>query len=154
MKPFWLVLIAAGYALSAHAQSEAPAVAAFEYASAGRLDRLQKELGREPGLSATRNAQGETLLIVAATKGHWKVASLLLKNKADPDAVTSDGNTSLHRAAAAGHADTVSILIALGANTQVKNSAGRTPGELARASGYEAVAHALDTAYCAAPAAK
>jgi ankyrin repeat protein len=152
MKQVLLLIAAAGMALTAHAQSEGPA---FELAAAGRLDRLQRELGKEPGLATARNAQGETLLIVASANGHWKVASLLLlKNKADPDAATRDGNTALHRAAAAGHTEAVSLLIALGANTQVKNNAGRTPGEMARAGGHEAVAHALEMAYCAAPVTK
>lgn len=154
MKRVLPLIVAAGMALPAFAQTQADS-AAFELAAAGRLDRLQRELGREPGLATARNAQGETLLIVASANGHWKVASLLLlKNKADPDAATRDGNTALHRAAAAGHTEAVSLLIALGANTQVKNSAGRTPSEVARAGGHEAVAHALEMAYCAAPPAK
>ncbi|MGH8616540.1 MAG: ankyrin repeat domain-containing protein [Burkholderiales bacterium] len=152
MRRVLLLIVVAGMALSAHAQSDS---AAFELAAAGRLDRLQTELGREPGLATVRNAQGETLLMVASANGHWRVASLLLlKNKADPDAATRDGNTALHRAAAGGHSDAVSLLIALGASTQVKNSAGRTPGEVARAGGHEAVAHALEMAYCAAPMVK
>jgi ankyrin repeat protein len=148
---FLLLIGAFLVALPALAQSDGTA---FDLAAAGRLDRLQKELGREPGLLTARNAQGETLLTVAAAKGQRKVVALLLESKADPDAAASDGGTPLHRAAATGNADTVNLLIVMGANAQAKNNSGRTPGDVARDAGHTTVAHTLDTAFCAAPPAK
>ncbi len=148
MGRFLLLIGAISVSLPAFAQSDGTA---FDLASTGRLDRLQKELSREPGLLAARNAQGETLLMVAAAKSQRKIVALLLENKADPDIAASDGGTSLHRAAATGNADTVNLLIAMGANAQVKNNSGRTPGDVARDAGHTTVAHTLDTAFCAAP---
>ena len=147
--------IVLGIALLATTATARAEPAAFDYAAAGRVDRLQKELARDPQLLNTRNAQGETLLLVAAAKNQRRIiAVLLMENKADADATGADGATALHRAAAEGNLETASLLVALGAGTHVKDRTGRTPGELARRGGYASLADLLDNAICAMPPAK
>jgi ankyrin repeat protein len=55
-------------------------------------------------------AGGATPLQRAAFCGHVDVASLLLRHKANPAAVDSDGQTALHKAAEGGHAAVAAVL--------------------------------------------
>lgn len=79
-------------------------------------------------------SNGETALHYAATDGHHKIATLLLKAGADPNAPNQDGDTPLHWACHGGHIETVRRLLRRGADPRIKNHEGRdcfkTAGEM------------------------
>ena len=67
--------------------------------------------GRLAGSVDARSSIGRTALHLAASKGHWHVARLLLSEGADPGAKASDGLTVLTAAAHGGSMDLVDALL-------------------------------------------
>lgn len=77
-------------------------------------------------ISSMRNADGETLLIVAARLGHAKVVENLCA-EIDVEEADNDGWTALLNASHEGHAECVSILLKAGASVDVCDLMGWTP---------------------------
>jgi hypothetical protein len=74
-----------------------------------------------------RDAHDRTALMIAAENGHGAVASILLENGADPNAVGRHvGDTALMNAAYRGHADIVTVLIGHGADVNAVRRDGVT----------------------------
>jgi ankyrin repeat protein len=69
-------------------------------AEAGDLARVQEFLSVSPKPNLERGLDnGATALILAARSGHIAIAELLIENKANPNAVCTDGETALFYAA-------------------------------------------------------
>lgn len=78
------------------------------------------------------NAQGETVLHIAAASGNYALADLVLARGASVNALTSGGWTALHSAARFGHLEIVDLLLQAGVETSAINSDGKTALDLAR----------------------
>ena len=65
-------------------------------------------------------------LIVAAQRGHFEVARLLLEAGADKNAAMADGATALMLAALDGHLEVVRLLLEAGADKNAAMADGRT----------------------------
>jgi ankyrin repeat protein len=89
-----------------------------------------------------------TALHAASVKGHLKVASLLLKNGADPDSRDDLGRVPLHRISQGGHMMESSLeigrlLVNSGANVNITDDEGCAPLHAAAQSGYREIAELL-----------
>jgi ankyrin repeat protein len=71
-----------------------------------------------------------TPLHVACKQGAYGNAELLLKHKANPNAIDIHKNTPLHVACASGYAGIEKLLIGYHAETNVINADGVTPADL------------------------
>jgi ankyrin repeat protein len=95
----------------------------------------------------SRGGSQMTALHAASVKGHFDVASLLLKNGADPDSRDDRGNAPLHRLAQGGLMAKSSLEIARllvnSANVDVTDDEGWTPLHAAARSGYREIAELL-----------
>src|SRR6267154_2485686 len=105
------------------------------YASLCGFHRLVEHLidAQSPDVNS-RGGTHTTALHAAVVNGHSKVASLLLRNGADPNSRDQLGRAPLHRASRAGQTITVKssfeiaqILVKDGANVNVTDDDGRTP---------------------------
>lgn len=74
---------------------------------------------------------GRTPLILSAWNGHASILSLLLKYKANIEAIDTSGNSSLHYAAAYGFIECLEYLLENGANPNVENLWKITPLQIA-----------------------
>ncbi|KAL6061059.1 Cactus [Balamuthia mandrillaris] len=72
-------------------------------------------------------AYQDTLLHVAAARGHVDMVRLLLNHKAVVDALPSDRETPLYWAARYGHVEVLSLLLDKGAFIDAPNTSGGTP---------------------------
>jgi ankyrin repeat protein len=92
-------------------------------ALAGDLPTVQNlvERGTSPD---TSDAEGSTLLMLAARGGHTPVVSYLISRKASVNGRNKFGDTALMAAAMGGHVETAKVLIANGAEL---NGSGWTP---------------------------
>lgn len=91
-------------------------------ALAGDLTAIQNliERGNSPD---TSDAEGSTLLMLAARSGHAQVVSYLISQKASVNGRNKFGDTALMAAALGGHVEAAKVLIANGAEV---NGAGWT----------------------------
>lgn len=87
------------------------------------LPRLRRHLEGGRDVDA-RSRYGWTPLMVAASRGHRSLISLLLGAGADVNAVSGQGYTPLIVAAMAGHLDAVGMLLDAGATTRVPECLG------------------------------
>lgn len=76
-------------------------------------------------------ADGQTLLMQAASSGAEETMLALLKAKANPHMTDITGNTALHWAVVSSRSRAVEILLYFGANPDEKNKAGASPLALA-----------------------
>lgn len=70
---------------------------------------------------------GNTLLHVAAYKGHLDMVRILLERGSDPSVHGAADNSPLHMAASRNHSDIVTCLLQFGADPFAKNALGYTP---------------------------
>ena len=88
------------------------------------------------------------MLHLATEFGLIKTVELLIKNKADANAIFSDGMTSLLTASYLGHTKIVKILIAANADVSAKNKNGATPIYFASLKGHAEIIEMLLKARC------
>lgn len=78
----------------------------------------------------------DTMLHVAARKGHIEDIYNLISIGANINAIGDLGNTPLHQAAMRGTVDSVKVLLELNANPLIKNEFGQTAEDIARPGEY------------------
>ncbi|XP_046559177.1 ankyrin repeat domain-containing protein 46-like [Haliotis rubra] len=78
------------------------------------------------------DANGRTVLHLAACRGHTAILRLLINSGCDINAEDRQGNTPLHWC---GHIDTLETLVEMGANVNARNKMGFTPKLLAQRRG-------------------
>lgn len=101
-------------------------------ASSGNIDGVRTNIERGVDVNE-RDANGATLLTVAAIFGHDGVATLLLDAGAEVNARNADnGATALHAAAFLGHAAVVETLLTAGADPGLASDNGGTAMAAAR----------------------
>jgi uncharacterized protein len=118
----WLALIAfTGLAGTAQAQSSLQD--SWRAALDGDLPTVERlvEKGNSPD---TADAEGSTLLMMAARGGHANVVSYLISRKASVNGRNRFGDTALMAAALGGHVEAAKVLLANGAQV---NPEGWTP---------------------------
>lgn len=133
-----LLVWALGACRSAPEPAEAPP---RETPSMSRLALLGDTEGVTELLDAgadvdSANESGETLLSIAASRGHVALAAVLVERGADLEAASTHG-TPLVRAARSGSLELVTLLVESGADV---NSTARRPGE---GGGSSAILHAI-----------
>jgi ankyrin repeat protein len=103
------------------------------------LMQMSKALLLRGASRGSRDSQGFTPLLWAASKGHLACVTLLIgrpeqrkMTPAEVDAADDHGQTSLHHAAAAGHEQICAVLIEAGASLTAMSRFGGTPLLLAR----------------------
>jgi len=109
----------------------------FEAAAAGKMERVVALLAADPSLANGYAPDGFPLLGLAAFFGHLEVVNLLLRRRADVNAVSRNatGYTALTGAVAGGHAEIAAALLAAGANANHRYGPDYTPLHEAAASG-------------------
>lgn len=97
-----------------------------ELVGRGRAREVERLLaqGADPN---SRDSQGYTAAMHAASRGQSDVLHLLLGSGADPNARAADATTALHVASGAGRASSVDQLIAAGADMNTQDAVGNTP---------------------------
>jgi hypothetical protein len=99
--------------------------AIFRAASEGDAVSVARMLDEDPRLVSSWWGR-DTLLTMAAWKGHVDVVTLLLERGADINQTDEYGNTALHVATCGGHEEMVSFLITSGADLSRKGLQGQT----------------------------
>jgi len=109
----------------------------FASAATGRVDALEKELGRSRDGVSGYSYDGWTPLHLAAFFGRHTAAERLLDAGADPKAVSRNSmkNTPLHAALAGGHTDVALLLIGRGADVNLADAGRHTPLHIAAENG-------------------
>jgi hypothetical protein len=132
-------------ALTAPARATAEALAvASEAGDVAAVGRILAAAGRRFDPDAIRGLHDATPLHHAARRGHGRVARLLLRARADPNARNRDGESPLHLAAYAGDAGLVDMLLAAGGDPGAVTAGLReTPLMFAARRGHGRVVAAL-----------
>ena len=86
---------------------------------------------------------GRSGLLIAATDGNLRIASVLIKAGAHLGFKDRLGNTPLHYAVERNHEDVVQLLLDAGASVDAENANGTTPLMLAATHGYSSIAEDL-----------
>jgi ankyrin repeat protein len=86
---------------------------------------------------------GSTPLHVAATRGNFEEAHLLVVAGAPLNASGEHGFTPLHEAAAQGHRRVCEFLLASGASAIARNSEGHSPSQVAELAQHQELAQLL-----------
>ncbi len=133
--------------LSAAAQEAAPATI-FEAAGRGDVEAVAGFLKGDPKLAGAANAEGDTVLHLAAgcRRGEeiaLPVVRLLLKSGADVNARNSGRQTPLLYASYAGFARIVELFVSHGALVQYQDANGRSPLHYAAREGHPEVVEFL-----------
>lgn len=75
----------------------------------------------------TLDSDGNSLLLLAAAKGHVEIIAILLDNGPELNRAGSAGTTALHQAASRGYTEIVKMLIGKGADLNIQDRDGDTP---------------------------
>ncbi len=91
------------------------------------LDRAEKQINNDAGLSGARDEEGMTALHWAAAKGRLAIARMLLARGSKVEAVNGLGRTPLHLAAIKGHVELVNLLLESGAQVNALDQEKESP---------------------------
>ncbi|TYZ67236.1 hypothetical protein PybrP1_011843 [[Pythium] brassicae (nom. inval.)] len=98
----------------------------FHFASTGDLDKVTRAL--EGGFDVdSQDDGGRTMLHWAVDRSQSRVAKLLLKRNASPNAQDGDGMTALHYATSCEDEALVQLLVNHGASPDIEDNDGETP---------------------------
>ncbi len=117
-------------------------------ASEGNIALVKRSIEQRAELE-TRNAEGETALILASWYGSPEIVSLLLENGANINAQDNTGYTAIAKASSLGvgrHYEIVEILIQACANLNIKTKDGKSPFLLAVLNGHSELGNTLKKA--------
>jgi ankyrin repeat protein len=92
----------------------------------GDYDRVVQLIDKGASFDVT-DEDGETLLHIAAERGHDRIAALLVEKGLDVNARNNDGGTPLHKAAGMGDFETTSMLVEHGADVRAVSEYKDTP---------------------------
>jgi ankyrin repeat protein len=112
-------------------------------AKGGDLEKVKALLKDNSDLVNSKDDNGNTPLLWAATKGHKNVAALLLASKAEVNVSDNGGETPLFAAAAFDHKDVAELLLTNNARINAKDNRGLTPLHAAALAGHKDVAELL-----------
>jgi ankyrin repeat protein len=107
--------------------------------AAGKTDEVKKRFSKSDSINQ-KNAQGQSLLHVAALRNDADMVQFLLAMGADIEAKDNAGETPMAAALGAGCIDAVKTLATAGSNIFQANGAGETVYERARTKGSDALA--------------
>ena len=97
---------------------------AFSKVRHNRTDDVREMIFEKFPIEA-RDAHGNTMLIVAGQNNSKRMVKLLLKYRANIDAVNLKGNTALHYCCFYGHIDLAQTLRKYGARSDIRNHEGK-----------------------------
>ncbi|BES73602.1 hypothetical protein RE428_46200 [Marinobacter nanhaiticus D15-8W] len=122
-------------------RSQAQSTPLLDAAAAGNMDQVQALVEADAPIN-TVAGQG-TPLVVAAARGHDRVAWYLLSEGADPNLAAPDGRTPLIAASAEGSQRLVKLLLSAGARVNISGAGGETPVSAAAEAGNLSVVKTL-----------
>merc|ERR1712004_784387 len=108
-------------------------------------------MGAERGANINlQDTEGDTALIVAATKGHFPVVQILLLGSCDLMLYNRWGRNALHEACSSwsGLPHTVELLLMAGMTPDIEDSMGNSPLILSTLSGHTSIVYLLIKANC------
>ena len=100
----------------------------------GKIIEIENALEQGFNVDSRHGITGNTLLHIAAANGHKKICKMLLRAKADINAVNYVGDTALHCALALNYRELGGYLYSKGADDSIPNHKGETCYETARSS--------------------
>ena len=124
-----------GFTVAAAALMAVPALAQYtsdgdqfvQAVAKGDGDKATQLIADHPTLIDSRNANGDTGLIIAIRNGDPQWTAFLLQKRADPDTPGAGGDTPLITAAKVSFDDAAEWLLNLGAKVDATNRMGETP---------------------------
>tara|TARA_R110000787_G_scaffold271939_9_gene379278 strand:- start:634 stop:1179 length:546 start_codon:yes stop_codon:yes gene_type:complete len=84
-----------------------------------------------------------TALMAATVKNNTKLVELLLKNKANPNAIDQNGSTALHFSVIFGYEEIIKLLVDVKADSSLKDNRGNTALDYAKITGNETITQLL-----------
>ena len=117
-------------------------------ASEGNVALVKRSIEQRAELES-KNAEGETALILAAWYGSPEIVTMLLENGASVNSQDNVGYTAVAKASSLGvgrHYEIVEILIQASANLNLKTKEGKSPFLLAILNGHIELGNALKRA--------
>ncbi len=109
----------------------------------GAVSKADKLLSQGEVSPDCRGEKGMTPLIKASAAGNTSLVGMLIRHKADVNAVDDHGDTGLTTAAFNGHIEVVKVLVLNGADLEIRNNDGSTALEIAQVMEHEDVADFL-----------
>ncbi|MGC2111075.1 MAG: ankyrin repeat domain-containing protein [Candidatus Korobacteraceae bacterium] len=97
-----------------------------EATALGDVSRLQTLLSNDLELVNSRSNDGFTPLHLACFFGHLQAAEILIRNGADPNALSTNQIAIIHSAAASRNAEIVKLVLAAGTNPNSQQQGGYT----------------------------
>lgn len=104
----------------------------FEAVAKGLVGEVDKLLSRGDLSPDCRDSEGRTLLIETAEAGNAALAKVVIRHRADVNAVDPDGENAMMKAAFKGHLSVVELLAENGADLGMRNNDGSTALEIAQ----------------------
>ncbi len=108
----------------------------FDDVEKGAVGKADKRLSRGKVSTDCRNEKGVTPLIKASAAGNASFVGMLIRHKADVNAVDTHGYTPLQAAASNGHIEVVQLLVSNGADLEIRNKENLTASEVAKEMGF------------------
>ncbi len=107
------------------------------------VERVKRLLGKDASWISLKDASGDSPLHIAAARGSFPIAEVLLSGGADINATNTELNTPLHAAIQNGRDEVSIFLIKNGADLNKHNALGYTPLHLAALHNRRAIAEEL-----------
>ena len=130
----WLKICYILFLMAMRIKSAASEIDMFQSARIGDIDLLMKYLAS--GMSVnSRDAKGNSAIIIAAGRGQVATIKLLLEHGANPEDITQsglfEGKTALMWASSQGRAEAVALLLQAGADAERASGRGVFEGKTA-----------------------